>query len=155
MADRKPPRMTGDDRDILLGLLQYQRDSFIRKVSGVGAAEVARSPVPSGTSLLWLANHMADAEVTWVLNRFAGRPEDPALAGPDETVEAAVDRYRRVNREVDAVLSAASLDEACPPFDGDGTVNLRWVLAHLLEETARHAGHADVLRELIDGSTGR
>ena len=155
MADRKPPRMTGDDRDILLGLLQYQRDSFIRKVSGVGAAEAARSPVPSGTSLLWLANHMADAEVTWVLNRFAGQPEDPALAGPAETVEDAVGRYRRVNREVDAFVSAASLDEECPPFDGDGTVNLRWVLAHLLEETARHAGHADVLRELIDGSTGR
>jgi hypothetical protein len=48
-----------------------------------------------------------------------------------------------------------SLDQDCPPFDSGPPVNLRWILAHLLEETARHAGHADILRELLDGSTGR
>ena len=155
MADRKPPRMTGDDRDTLLGLLQYQRDSFVRKLSGVGRDEAAASPVPSGTSLLWLANHMADAEVTWVLDRFAGRPEEPDLGGHRRTVDEALDRYGRVGRAVDAVVREASLDDRCPPFDSEGTVNLRWIIAHLLEETARHAGHVDIIRELIDGATGR
>ena len=155
MADRKPPRSAGDDRDILLGLLQYQRDSFVRKVSGVGRDEAAASPLASGTSLLWLANHMADAEVTWVLDRFAGRAEDPAITGAGGTVDEALDRYARVCRAVDATVRDAGLDDVCPPFDDQGAVNLRWILAHLLEETARHAGHADILRELIDGATGR
>lgn len=155
MADRKPPRMAGDDREVLLGLLRYQRDSFVRKLSGVGGDESAASPVPSGTSLLWLANHMADAEVTWVLNRFAGRTRDPELDRHRETVEDALDRYSRVCRAVDAVVRDAGLDDRCPPYDAEGSVNLRWILAHLLEETARHAGHADIIRELIDGATGR
>jgi uncharacterized damage-inducible protein DinB len=155
VTDRKPPRTAGDDRDILLGLLEYQRDSFARKVSGVAAADAAASPVASGTSLLGLANHMADAEMNWVLNRFAQLPEDPGLAGPRATVGEALDRYGQVCRAVDAVVRDAGLDDECPPFDAEGVVNLRWILAHLLEETARHAGHADILRELIDGATGR
>ncbi|HET6809439.1 MAG TPA: DinB family protein [Acidimicrobiales bacterium] len=155
MADRKPSRITGDDRETLLGLLQYQRESFARKLSGVGPDEAAASPVPSGTSLLWLANHMADAEVTWVLSRFAGRPPDPELGGRQGTVAEALGRYRRVGRAVDAVVRDADLDDRCPTFDSEGVVNLRWILAHLLQETARHAGHADILRELIDGATGR
>jgi hypothetical protein len=58
--------------------------------------------------------------------------------------------------EVDAVVEQApTLDQECPTFDEGPVVNLRWVLAHLLEETARHAGHADILREIVDGSTGR
>jgi hypothetical protein len=65
-------------------------------------------------------------------------------------------RYRRVWEEVDAVIMAtASLDDECRPFDALPAVNLRWILAHLLEETARHAGHADILRELTDGQAGR
>ena len=97
---------------------------------------------------------MADAETTWVLHRFAGRDQP----GPPhaDTVEGAVARYRAVCREVDAVIAAApDLERPCPPFDAGPPVNLRWILGHLLEETARHAGHADILRELIDGSTGR
>ena len=155
MADRKPPRMVGDDREVLLGLFRYQRDSFVRKVSGVAPAEASTSPVESGTSLLWLANHMADAEVTWVLRRFAGREPDPTLAAPCGSLDEAVERYRLVGSAVDDVVAGADLDDECPPFDGEGTANLRWVLAHLLQETARHAGHADIIRELIDGTTGR
>ena len=155
MGDRKPPRTAGDDREVLLALLQYQRDSFARKVSGVPPAEASASPVASGTSLLWLANHMADAEVTWVLRRFARREPDAALAEPRPSLDAAVERYRLVGRAVDDVVAGAGLGDECQPFDGEGAVNLRWILAHLLQETARHAGHADILRELADGTTGR
>jgi hypothetical protein len=83
MAEQKPPRLAGGERGTLLALLQYQRDSLIRKMSGVNEVGARSSPVPSGTSLLWLTNHMADAERTWVLRRFAGRPsaeDDPGDA---------------------------------------------------------------------------
>ena len=122
-------------------------------MSGVSDEDARRSPVGSGTSLLWLANHMADAETTWVLQRFAGRQaEGLEHAG---TIDAAIDRYRTVWSEVDGVVAQAPLDQPCPDFDGGPPVNLRWIVSHLLEETARHAGHADILRELLDGSTGR
>lgn len=75
MADQKPPRLSGDERATLTSLLQYQRASFVRKCSGVSDDRAAETPVGSGTSLLWLANHMADAEARWVLVRFAGHAD--------------------------------------------------------------------------------
>ena len=156
MTDQKPPRIAVDERATLLALLNYQRQSFIRKVSGVTDEQAAASPVPSGTSLLWLANHMADAETTWVLRRFLQRPSEAPDQDHAATVPEAVSRYRRVCEEVDQLVERErDLDAVCPDFDGGPTVNLRWILGHLLEETARHAGHADVLRELVDGSVGR
>lgn len=156
MTDHKPPRLAEDDRTTLRALLQYQRESFVRKMLGVDARQAASAPVGSGTSLLWLTNHMADAEATWVLHRFARRPDAEGAGGHAPDLDGAVARYRRIWRDVDPILDAAgSLDEMCPPFDDQPAVNLRWVLAHLVEETARHAGHADIIRELIDGQTGR
>ena len=111
----------------------------------------------SGTTLLWLLKHMADAEILWILHRFAG--EDVTIddgVGPDDTLAKAVATYRATWPLVDAVISRTpSLDASCRLVSDDAPVNLRWVLMHLLEETARHAGHADILRELIDGHTGR
>jgi uncharacterized damage-inducible protein DinB len=155
-VDQKPPRPIGDERATILGLLQYQRESFARKVSGVDDVGATASPVASGTSLLWLANHMADAERRWVIERFAGTESDPVEAAHVATMEAAVDRYRRTWVVVDAIVAAEpDLAATCEVGDGDGDVDLRWILLHLIEETARHAGHADILRELLDGSTGR
>jgi hypothetical protein len=93
-----------------------------------------------------------------VLHRFAGQevaiPDQTVM--PDDSLDAAVDAYRSTWARVDAVVAAApSLDVMCRDTGAESPVNLRWVLMHLLEETARHAGHADVLRELIDGQTGR
>jgi len=154
VADQKPPRRAGDERATLLGLLQYQRESLVRKVDGVSEEAARWSPVPSGTSLLWLATHMAGAERTWVLERFAGLEDEGA--GAPATVAEALALYRRTWERVDDALSGApSLDERCRCPGEGAPVDLRWVLAHLLEETARHAGHADILRELIDGATGR
>ena len=157
MADLKPPRLAGGEAQTLRALLQYQRESLLRKVNGVDEDRARWSPVGSGTSLLWLVTHMAAAEVTWVLHRFAG--QDPVAAEPTRpgTLAAAAEAYRRGWQRVDAVAFApgAGLDELCRRPDPGPPVSLRWVLMHLLEETARHAGHADILRELIDGSTGR
>ncbi len=158
MADQKPPRLETGERETLQALLQYQRDSLVKKVEGVSEHAARASPVASGTSLLWLLRHMARAESIWLLHRFAGRPpfvEDDELR-PEDTVRSAVAAYRETWRRSDAVVADAP-DLDAPALDpGAGTqVSLRWVLMHLLEETARHAGHADILRELIDGQTGR
>lgn len=158
MADHKPPRVEGDEREILLSLLQYQRQSLVRKVTGVDEEAAQRSPVASGTTLLWLVKHMARAESVWILRRFAGQVIDPPedAVNSSDSLASAVGAYRETWRQVDAVVaSAPDLDQACRELGDETPVNLRWVLTHLLEETARHAGHADILRELNDGSTGR
>jgi uncharacterized damage-inducible protein DinB len=157
MADQRPPRRTGDDRGTLLALLQFQRESLVRKVEGVGEEHARWSPVPSGTSLLWLVKHLAGAEATWVLRRFAGQTDivrdDEVRAG--DSVEGAIQAYREMWVAVDEVVAEAELDDLCQADERQPPVDLRWILAHLLEETARHAGHADLIREQLDGSTGR
>ena len=158
VLDRQPPRTMADDggRTTLRTLLQYQRESVVRKVEDVDDEAARRSPVPSGTSLLWLVQHLAQAERTWVLLRFAGLDETAAgLHVETATVADAVSHYRQTWSAVDAIVDRAGLDDVCRGTGVTPPVDLRWVLAHLLEETARHAGHADVLRELIDGMTGR
>jgi uncharacterized damage-inducible protein DinB len=152
MPDVRPPRLAADDRATLCALLQYQRDSVLRKVDGLDDEAAGSSPVPTGTSLRWLVAHLARAESTWVETRFAGRAHDEAEPA---TLAEAVRAYRATWARVDAIVAASDLDERCAADDGQPPVNLRWVLAHLLEETARHAGHADVLRELLDGAVGR
>jgi len=138
-------------------LLRYQRESLARKVVGVSDAAARRSPVQSGTTLLWLVRHLAYAERLWIIHRFAGGMEPPeAPASSHDSIEAALTAYRETWAAVDAVIDATpTLDQVSVITDDSGQPTLRWILAHLLEETARHAGHADILRELIDGVTGR
>ena len=157
MADRKPPRLAGTERETLLALLQFQRDSLIRKVDGVDEAAARQSPVGSGTTLLWLLKLLAQAEIRWLVIRFAALDAPPPddTVQPDDTTASVIAGYRAASAQADAVARTAELDEPCRGDDSGEPVNLRWVLAHLLEETARHAGHADIVRELIDGSTGR
>ena len=155
MVDQKPPRLCSDERATLLALLQYQRESLVRKVSGVDPREADSSPVGSGTSLVWLLDHLDGAESRWVEQRFAGRPVDADAEPESPSLHDAIERYRATWARVDEVVAGATLDDVCRGDDTAPPVNLRWVLAHLLEETARHAGHADILRELVDGETGR
>jgi uncharacterized damage-inducible protein DinB len=113
--------------------------------------------VNSGTTLLWLIRHLAGAERLWIIHRFAGGQQPPlAHEASSDTVDSALAAYRQTWADVDTVIAAtASLDQASVIGDDSGRPTLRWILAHLLEETARHAGHADIIRELIDGATGR
>ena len=73
VPDQKPPRLAAGEFETLHALLQYQRDSLVRKVAGLDDAAARRSPVDSGTNPLWLIKHMASAEITWMLRRFAAR----------------------------------------------------------------------------------
>ena len=158
MADLKPPRLVAGERETLHALLQYQRESFVRKVTGLSDEDARRPLVASGVSVLWLVKHMATAETLWFAIRFAGEPDalpDDTVT-PADTLAGAIDRYRSTWARVDAIVAAEpTLDAPCRNIGDDPPVNLRWVLMHLLEETARHAGHADILREQIDGATGR
>lgn len=152
--DRRPSATSDDERSTALDLLRFQRASLLRKLDGLSDADAARALVPSGTSLLWLANHIADAHHIWLLHRFAGQRRP--LAPHADTIDAATARAIDVFEAADAVVLANDPDAvAAEGAHGAAPANLRWVLGHLLEETARHAGHADILRELLDGSTGR
>jgi hypothetical protein len=157
MVDQKPPRYVSGERETLLALLQYQRESFVRKVDGVDETSARKRFVDSGTTLLWLTKHLARAEDLWIIQRFAGRPgivvDD--TVGTADTVADAIETYRATWARVDTIVAESSLDTPCHDTGAESPVNLRWVLMHLLEETARHAGHADILRELVDGQTGR
>ena len=158
MGDRKPPRLVGGERETVLALLQYQRDSLVKKVGGVSEEAARTSPVASGTSLLWLMKHMTRAESVWILRRFAGLEmvvaDDHVTA--DDTVPTAIAAYQETWSRTDSVVAdSRDLGALCRDVGGETPVTLRWVLMHLLEETARHAGHADVLREMVDGETGR
>jgi hypothetical protein len=157
VPDQKPPRLAGDERETLRAALQYVRESFARKLGGIDDEAARWSPVGSGTSLLWLTRHLAYAESVWVLGRFAGRPDDvpPNDVPEGDTLPAAVEAYRATWQAVDEVVTSASLDDGCRADGQQPPVNLRWILVHLVEEIARHAGHADLIRELRDGSTGR
>ena len=157
MADRKPPRLVADERTTLLALLGFQRESLIAKLDGLDDEAATSVAMPSGTTILWLVQHMAVAETFWIVHRYHGEPAGPGDPGaaPTGAVEHAVSEYRRAAERTDRTAGAADLETPCATTGAESPVSLRWVLTHLLEETARHAGHADILRELTDGATGR
>jgi hypothetical protein len=93
MPDQNSPRSFGDDRQVLTLLLEYQRDSLARKVFGVSEVAARQSRVPSGTTLLWLIEHLAYAERLWIMHRFVGG-EKPAPITRHQTVDSALAAYR-------------------------------------------------------------
>ena len=124
-------------------------------------ADEARRRTPDGRliSLLGVVNHLTHAEVRWIDGGMLGgirreevtKEDDEYTPGPGLTVDAAIDAYRARAAKTDATVRAMSLTDPCRWGDD---VDLRWVLLHLINETARHAGHADATRELLDGFTG-
>jgi uncharacterized damage-inducible protein DinB len=159
VADRQTPFSLGDERQTLVEFLDYLRESVIIKASGL-PEEQARTPgVPSGTSLMGLVKHLTLVEIVWFQHRFAGEdvwvPHD--ALGPDDRVDHLIGDYRAAtarSNEIVATCDDLGAHSARPFFDV-GPLTLRWILVHMVEETARHAGHADILRERIDGSVGR
>jgi hypothetical protein len=159
----RPQRPTsGPEKDLLEGFLDFQRATLLWKVSGLNDAELRRIWVPSGTSLLGLVRHLGYVERWWFQGVFAGLDvEIPWRATPrvnewqlatDDTAETVLGFYRAEVEQSRAITSAGSLDELARRPDRPHT--LRWILIHMIEETARHVGHADILRELTDGATG-
>jgi uncharacterized damage-inducible protein DinB len=152
--------LTGDERQVLEATLDYYRAVITRKIAGVAEADLGRRLLPSATTLGGLLKHLAAVERRWFRGALGGEVEFLARDGESNWVLQPDDTIERVQSEYDRACSesrelAAGLDLADPrPDQKYGPVTLRFVYVHMIDETARHAGHADILRELIDGSTG-
>jgi hypothetical protein len=160
--DRVPPSDDVDELTTLTAFLEYLRGCVVAKLEGVDDARSNESRVPSGTSIYWLGTHMAAVEINQFQRILDGRsPEDivpPAPPSPDDdTMAAVVDRYRSACVESRHILATyQDLSEMGRGVGRKGDRRtVRWVLTHMIEETARHAGHLDILREQLDGTTGR
>ena len=159
MADRRTPFTNGDERETLVAFLDYLRESVLGKVAGLDDAALRRSLVPSGTSLLGLVKHLTMVEIVWFPFAFAGsdvRVPSDELESAD-TTSSVIHSYRTViTASNEIVAGATDLEQHCVRrASAPELMSLRWVLVHMLEETGRHAGHADILREQLDGQIGR
>ena len=144
---------------MLVAFLDYLRESVILKLDGLSEEQAREPGVPSGTSLLWLVKHLALVERAWFQFAFAGR--HGSVVGEDgiedsDTIASVVADYREsFAASNDVVAGCDDLDKLCAQRStAPQPMSMRWVLVHMVEETGRHAGHADILRERIDGQTG-
>lgn len=161
---RTDPSPLAPERELLDAFLDYHRATLLQKVAGVSDADLRRRFVPSQTTLLGMVKHLAYVERSWFQIRFAGEdlpvpwteqdPDADFRIEPDETTAAILAFYRAEVARSRAITAAASLDDRAKRPSRDREYTLRWIMLHMIEETARHNGHADILRELIDGVTG-
>jgi hypothetical protein len=165
---RPEPPMTGGEAAMLAAWLDYQRSTLLWKCSLLDGESLVRQVVaPSSLSLLGLVRHMTYVEWHWFDHVFAGsaEPEPISLADdPDADFNdlqssaalADVELFmQRGERSRGIVDDAPDLDAlAAAPPEWDEAISLRWIMIHMVEEYARHNGHADLLREQIDGSVG-
>jgi uncharacterized damage-inducible protein DinB len=159
----RPTPKAGSEKETLRAFLHNYRAAMAWKLEGLSDEDAARPMVPSGTNLIGLVKHLAWVELGWFVEFFAGEEIDDPYAGqgdadmrsePGDTVESIIDVYERHTARVDAVTETAELDDLSARDHNGERCTLRWILVHMIEETARHAGHADILREQIDGATG-
>ena len=171
----RPPQ--GDERSTLLAFLDHYRETLATKTVGVTDEEARRPLPPSDLSLMGLVRHMAEVERNWFRRIVAGGdpasdanagpifygdahpdgdPDGDLHPGPDDTLADALSIWRREITAANTILDGRAPDDlaAIEARSAGGRPNLRWVLVHMIEEYARHCGHADLLREAIDGSTG-
>ena len=168
MVTHVPAEANGDERGALLSFLEEQRGGIRRAVLGLTDEQAGSRPSASELSLAGLVKHVAEVEQGWIA-RAEG--EEPAVRRDEsnwhecfalvdgETLESQLAYWEKVAAETEAFArSAPSLDDTFalpnqPWFPPEGRVSVRWVLLHLIRETARHAGHADIIRESLDGKT--
>jgi hypothetical protein len=161
-TQREPvPRVDSGELDTALAFLSFARRCVLKKADGLSDEQVRRVMVDSGTSILGLVQHLAEAERYWFGYHLAGTAwsanDECGMAVPaHRAVVDVLDDYRSAIESSDRAIRAAGDPDArfAVPVEGNRHT-LRWVLAHMTSETARHAGHADILREQLDGITGR
>ncbi len=167
---RTDPPTSGPELLQLTAFLDFLRETVLLKCEGLSAEQLAQPLPPSSLTLGGLLNHLALVEDGWFRYAFSGLPRSAPWnevdwdADPDFEFRSAAQlspdelraRYREtIARSRDVVARAESLDQLSVRTGNDGRHrDLRWVLIHLIEETARHAGHADLLREAVDGTVG-
>ena len=134
----EPPEAAGE-LETLTGFLDYFRATVVLKARGLSNEQGAKRLLPSLTTVSGLVQHLTDVERSWFRERVDGQQDVPTRWSEEDP-----DGEFRVSE-------ADSLEHRC---SGGGEQNVRWVLVHMIEETGRHCGHLDILRELLDGSTG-
>lgn len=172
LPDGRPvPPTTSDERTTLVAWLDFHRETLAVKCANLTDEQSRARAVPSSSlTLLGLVQHLAEVERNWFQRVFAAAPDTPPVhdtGGPDaftltedRTLSDALAAWRTEVTRARELTATASLDatgtlspqEAA--FTGDPKVSLRWILTHMIEEYARHNGHADLLREAIDGTAG-
>ena len=161
-------RMT--DKQMLHRYLRIGRDAMVWKLDGISEYDVRRPLTATGTNLLGLVKHLAVVELDYFGTTFQrphgevfpwdGRDQEPnedMFATASESREEIIALYRRATQHADATIEALELDAAgtVPWWPDDvNPVTLHWILVHMIAETHRHVGHADILRERLDGATG-
>lgn len=167
--ERTRPRRDRDERTTITETLEFYRATMVLKCDGLEPGELGITLPPSTMTLAGLIKHSAMVEDMWITVRFAGRPLPEPWASapidededwewhsaPEDSFEYLRDLYAAAAARTDAAIRDVPLDTLAPDSDAQGNPwNLRWALMHLIEETARHAGHADLIRESIDGAVG-
>lgn len=166
-AERHDPPRTADERTSLEGWLDFHRATLAHKCEGLDDTQLREaSAPPSGLTLLGLVRHMAEVERGWFRRVLDGQDAPPIWYSEDDrdgdfrvteadTREAAFAIWRDEVAEARAAAAGHSLDDVVTRRDHNhGEYNLRWIYLHMIEEYARHNGHADLIRERIDGVTG-
>ena len=156
----------GDEKAMLSAFLDRYRETILWKLEGVTKEQASARLVPSATTLLGIVKHLAYVERGWFPIYFAGGPANYPWAEdePDQdidfrvsatdTVESVSSLYQEEIARSRDIVAGASLDDLSKE-QNRGPRTLRWIMVHMIEETARHAGHADILRELTDGAIGQ
>ena len=161
--ERVDPPSIGAERELLAAFLDSQRATLLWKIDGLSDADLRRRMPPSTMTLLGMVKHLAYVEQSWFGIRFAGEelpvpyteadPDADFRVEPGETTAEIVAFYKQQVARSRAIVASSSLDDLARNV-GDSKLALRWIALHMIEETARHVGHADLLREAIDGATG-
>ncbi|HTW00434.1 MAG TPA: DinB family protein [Streptosporangiaceae bacterium] len=155
---------TAGERELLEGFLEYHRHVIGGKLRGLSEQDARRHLVPSLTTPIGLVKHAAAVERNWFQHYLGGRPREQITGnargddaswdvGKDETIADVVAEYEEACAQSRRIAAGFGLDDTVPQ-DQLGTVSVRWIYVHMIREHARHIGHADILREQIDGATG-
>ncbi|MGW0940044.1 DinB family protein [Streptomyces sp. NPDC002666] len=166
-TERPMPPLSADERTNLASWLDFYRATVAVKCEGLTDEQVRETSVaPSALTLMGLVQHLAEVERNWFRRVLTGEDVPPAHGGPagpeghdggfelsgDETFPGSCARWQEEIAVSRANCATRSLEDTVPFMGGE--VNLRWIYTHMIGEYARHSGHADLLRERIDGSTG-
>jgi len=154
-------------RGRFLAYLDFYRSVIVAKLSGLSDSELRASRLPTGWSPLELLKHLIYMEQRWMIWGFAGETVDDPWGdngsndrwevSAADTLESLVEHLDQVAARTREIVTSADLMQRGAPgerFDEEPTPTLEWILFHVLQEYARHAGHLDIVRELIDGTTG-
>lgn len=157
---------TGDEKEMLQAFLDSNRQVMIWKSAEMSDEAARTAPFGSDTSMIGLLQHLAIVERSWLQSFFDGQEVDYGydfdedqdaewhLSG-SETLADAVTKYESAITDANAIIDGADLDDLSSKEGREGgQYSMRWIMVHMIEETARHAGHADILREHVDGTVG-